>query len=93
MSVSIVLDKKQSCPGMAVFAGCVFGVLALPVAWVGWYFRLGSLQHGGELPRALLGILLFGIIWPFMGIVACTLFALNPLFGKTHLCIQARQSR
>lgn len=91
MSVSIVLDKKQSCHGMAIFSGCVLGLLAPLAAWAGWYFGLDALQHGGELPRALLGILLFGIIWPFMGIMACTIFALNPLFGKTHLCIDAER--
>lgn len=75
---------------MAVFTGCVLGLLAPLAAWAGWYFGLDALQHGGELPRALLGILLFGIIWPFMGIMACTIFALNPLFGKTHLRIDAQ---
>lgn len=89
MPVSIVLNHKQSCPGMAIFAGCVFGLLALPVAWGGWYVGLDELQHGEELTRALLGILLFGVIWPFMGMTACTIFALNPLFGKTHLRVDA----
>lgn len=89
MSVSIILDNSKCCPGMAVFAGCVFGLLALPVAWVGWYSGLDELQHGAELPDALGLMILFGIIWPFMGIMACTIFALNPLFGKTHLRIDA----
>ncbi len=89
MSVSLNLDNRKSCPGMAVFSGCVLGVLAPLAAWVGWYFGHDGVQHGEELPCALIPILLFGIIWPFMGIMACTLFALNPLFGKTHLRIDA----
>lgn len=89
MSVSFILDNKKSCPGMALFAGCVFGLLALPVAWVGWYSGLDELRHGAELPCALGPIILFGIIWPFMGMMACTIFALNPLFGKTHLRVDA----
>lgn len=89
MSVSVKLDHKQSCPGMAVFAGGVLGGLAPLAAWVGWYCGPDELQRGAELPGALLLIILFGIIWPFMGSMACTIFALNPLFGKTHLCIDA----
>lgn len=86
MSFSITLDNRNSCPGMAIFSGCVLGLLAPLVACAGWYFGLERLQNEASYANALIGITLFGVLWPLGGITALTIFALNPLFGKT--CIK-----
>ncbi len=62
------------------------GCLPPLIAWVGWYFGLEGLQNDTIGANALVGITLFGVLWPLGGITALTIFALNPLFGKT--CIQ-----
>ncbi len=70
---------------MGIFSACVMGVLSPLVAWVGWYFGLEGLQNDAIGANALIGITLFGVLWPLGGITALTIFALNPLFGKTRI--------
>lgn len=86
MDFFIVLDNRKSCPAMAVFSACVMGALSPLTAWAGWYFGLAALQSGDGFAHGLIGITLFGVLWPLGGITALTIFALNPLFGKT--CIR-----
>lgn len=85
MDFVIKLDNRNSCPSMAVFSACVMGVLSPLTAWAGWYFGLGALQSGNGFAHGLIGITLFGVLWPIGGITALTIFALNPLFGKTRI--------
>lgn len=87
MDFFIELDNRNSCPAMGIFSACVMGVLSPLVAWYGWYFGLAALQSGDGFAHGLIGITLFGVLWPIGGITALTLFALNPLFGKTHIQI------
>ena len=67
MDSVIELDNRNSCPAMAVFSGCVMGALSPLTAWAGWYFGLDALQSGDGFAHGLIGIMLFGVLWPIGG--------------------------
>lgn len=90
--MSITFDHKGSTPNFIIFITLVLG-LTSPFASGG--FAWLALYHLHET-QDMLQVCLFGLFavcWPLGWIVAMTLGALHPLFGKTVLTISEERIR